>query len=106
MPFLLALAAFLIGCKALADEEPVQSSKPQVIIVNTIVEGRMGADFLSQGFGPFRPGEKTLFAQRKRHGEGLRLPWGGEDGPRIVLRQARQFFAFKPFQDMAPTDRD
>jgi hypothetical protein len=106
MPFLLALAALLIACKALTDEEPVQSSEPQVVIVNTIVEGRMGADFLSQGFGPFRPGEKTLLAQRKGHGEGLRLPGGGEDGPCIVLRQARQILSLKPFQDTAPTGRD
>ena len=106
MPFVLAAPAFLIGRQALADEELVQSGKPQVIIMKTIVEGRMGADFLSQGLGPFRPGQKTLLAERERHGESLSLPWRGEDGPRLILRQAGQTIGVMAFQDKAPTDRD
>jgi hypothetical protein len=106
MPFVLAAPAFLLCCQALADEEPAQSGKPQVIIVKTIVAGWMGADFLSQGFGPFRPGEKTLFAECKRYGESLSLPWRGEDGPGLILRQAGQTNGVMAFQDKAPTDRD
>ena len=103
---MLAAQAFLIGRETLAYEELVQCGKPQVIIVKTIVEGWMGADFLTQGFGPFRPGEKTLLAERQRHGERLSLPWRGEDGPCLILRQAGQTFGVKGLQDKAPTDRD
>jgi hypothetical protein len=106
MPFMLAAQAFLIGREALADEELAQSGKPKVIIVKAVIEGWMGADFVTQGFGPFRPGEQTLLAERKRHGESLSLPWRGEDWPRLVLRQAGQNFGVKRFQDKAPTDRD
>jgi hypothetical protein len=106
MPFVLAVPALLVGCKALADEEPVQSGKPQVVVMSTVIEGRVGADFLPQGFGPFRPGEKTVLAERKRHGESLSLPWCGEDGPGLILRQAGQNFGVMAFQDKAPTDRD
>jgi len=105
MPFVLAAPALLLSCQALADEEPVQSGKPQVVVMKTVIERGMGADFLSQGFGPFRPGEKTVLAERKGHGEGLSLPWRGEDGTRLVLRQAGQTSGVMAFQDKAPTDR-
>jgi hypothetical protein len=106
MPFMLAAPAFLIGRQALADEELAQSGKPKVIIVKAVIEGWMGADFVTQGFGPFRPGEKTLLAERERYGERLSLPWRGEDGPRLILRQAGQNFGVKGLQYRAPTDRD
>jgi hypothetical protein len=106
MPVVLAVPALLGGCQALADEEPVQSGKPQVVIMKTVIEGRVVADFLAQGFGPFRPGEKTPLAERERHGKGLSLPWRGEDGPRLILRQAGQTFGVMAFQDKAPTNRD
>ena len=106
MPFMLAAQAFLIGREALADEELAQGGKPQVIIVKAVVEGWMGADFLSQAFGPFRPGEPTLLAERQRHGERLSLPWRGEDGPRLIPRQAGQNCSVKVGQDKAPTNRD
>ena len=106
MPFMLAAQAFLIGRETLAYEELVQCGKPQVIIVNTIVEDWMVSNFLSQGLGPFRPGDKPLLAKRDRHGESLSLPWRGEDGPRLILRQAGQTIGVMALQDKAPTDRD
>ena len=102
---MLAAPAFLIGRESLANEELVQSSKPQVIIVKTIVEGWMVSNFLCQGLGPFRPGDKTLLAERQHHGEGLGLPGRGEGGARLILRQAGQTFGVMAFQDKTPRDR-
>jgi hypothetical protein len=106
MPFMLAAQAFLIGRQALADEELAQSGKPQVVVMKAVIEGWMGANFVTQGFGPFRPGEQTLLAERERYGERLSLPWRGEDGSRLILRQAGQKFGVKELQYEAPTDRD
>jgi hypothetical protein len=106
MPFVLAVPALFLGCQALADEEPVQSRKPEVIVVKTVIERGTGADFLRQGFGPLFPGEEALVAERKGHGKGLGLPGRGEDGTLLILRQAWQAFSLMALQDRAPTDRD
>ena len=94
---MLAAHAFLIGRQALADEELAQSGKPQVIIVKAVIEGWMGADFVTQGFRPFRPGEQTLLAERERYGERLSLPWGGEDGPRLICGKPGRTSASRGF---------
>jgi hypothetical protein len=105
MPFVLAAPALFLGCQALADQKPVQSRKPQVVVMMTVIEHGMSADFLRQGLGPFLPGEKAAVAERKGDGEGLGLPGRGEEGTFLVLRQAGQTFGVMAFQDKAPTDR-
>jgi hypothetical protein len=106
MPFVLAAPALFLSCQAVADKELVQSREPEVVIVMTVIERRLGSDFLSQGFGPFLPGENAALAKHESHGEGLGLPRRGEDGTRLILRQAGQAAGVMAFQDKAPRDRD
>jgi hypothetical protein len=106
MPLVLAAPALFLSCQALPDKKLVQSREPEVVIVTTVIERRLGSDFLSQSFGPFPPRKTAVLAKRKSHGEGLGLPRRGEDGTRLILRQARQAAGLMAFQDKAPTDRD
>src|SRR2546422_9818637 len=89
-PGLFALGERLSIGQAFRLNKMFESSQPMLVIMRAIVGftaiGRR-FEFISQGCGPFFPGEVSLFGELYCEGECLSLPGFRKDGPFGITRQ-------------------